>query len=127
MLLALVDQAQVVERDLGLVGELRRAGGAGVGVEAVLVVEVAGLRAAVALELAHRVAEAPAERLLGEDLGAGDALEHAVDDAALEVAERRARRPAGAGSSGSAELDEHALLVELDLELAELHVARTSP
>ena len=72
-LAALVDEAQVVERDLRLVGELAEQTALGVGVEAVLAVEVAGLVAAVALELADRVAQSPAQRLLGEDLGARDA------------------------------------------------------
>ena len=49
-------------------------------------------------------------------------LEHAVDEAALEVADGRAvgRQPLAA--QAVAELDQHALLVELDLELAEVHV-----
>ena len=50
-------------------------------------------------------------------------LEHAVDDAALEVAERRAGGRQTLAAQAVRELDEDALLVELDLELAELHLA----
>ena len=90
VLTALVHQAQVVEGDVRLVGELREQAALLDGMEAVLVVQVARLLAGVALELAHGVAEAPAHGLLGEHLGAGDVLEHAVDDAALDVAHRGA-------------------------------------
>ena len=123
VLAALVQQAQVVQGDVGLVGELREQPALLVGVEAVLVVQVAGdLLTRVALELAHGVAEAPAHGLLGEHLGPGDALEHAVDDAALHVAHRRAGGTQVLAAQTALELDEHALLVELDLEVAELHL-----
>jgi len=87
-LLAFVEEPQIVERHLGLVGDLAQEPKLEVGVEPVLVVQIPGLAAGVAFELTHRVTEAAAQRLLGDDLRARDDLEHAIDHAPLEIADR---------------------------------------
>ena len=126
-LLAFVEEPQIVERHLGLVGDLAQESTLEVGVESVLVVQIPGLAAGVALELTHRVTQAPAQRLLGDDLRARDDLEHAIDQAPLEIADGRADARQPLAARATPELHEDALLVEFDLELAELHLPEPLP
>ena len=114
-------QPQVLEGDVGLVGEARQQAALHLALRAVFGVDVAVGVGVVGLELADGVAQAPAKGLLGDDGGAGDALEHAVDEAALEVAERAAGGRQAVAGHAFGQLDQDLLFVELDLELAEHH------
>ncbi len=92
------------------------------GMKSVLVVQVAGrLLSRRTPRTGTRCRRGPAHSLLGEDLSAGDPLEDAVDDAALNIADGRAGSRKVFAAQAAAEFDEHALLVEFHLEVAELH------